>query len=295
MQGLSRSTFLKEAVSRVYQEKVEARQRPSQSSSPKSFTTHQSKPASPAVGPPASPDPSVLLSRQRVKAHAAELRAKKQDPTYKDVPVSEERPMSDYKNVLERLEALSTSNGATDAPPVPRVPGGFAARLSRRMPKVTLTSPNKSKSKIFSSPNPSVSSLPSSIKEGSTPPSSSHGVGSNGGRLASLRGKFTGRPATPKTKSTRPSTPLRYSEDSNEKESVVPDQQPTIMARRPQVRDPVDLAMERLVAMGFDEQKAKKALAQTDSGNGIDFDRALTKLVKDKKRAERLERLNKMG
>lgn len=52
----------------------------------------------------------------------------------------------------------------------------------------------------------------------------------------------------------------------------------------PQVRDPVDVAVERLVAMGFESRKAKKALADTDTGNNIDFEAALECLVRARKR-----------
>lgn len=50
------------------------------------------------------------------------------------------------------------------------------------------------------------------------------------------------------------------------------------------MRDPVDVAVDRLVAMGFDEKKSKKALADTDSGNSIDFDKAVDVLVRERKR-----------
>ena len=50
----------------------------------------------------------------------------------------------------------------------------------------------------------------------------------------------------------------------------------------PQVRDPVDVAVDRLVAMGFDEKKSKKALADTDSGNNIDFNKAAEALVRER-------------
>ena len=52
----------------------------------------------------------------------------------------------------------------------------------------------------------------------------------------------------------------------------------------PQIRDPVDVAVERLIKMGFEEKKAKKALADTDSGNHIDFDKAVDVLVRERKR-----------
>ena len=52
----------------------------------------------------------------------------------------------------------------------------------------------------------------------------------------------------------------------------------------PQVRDPVDVAVERFVAMGFDKVKAGKALAETDTGNSIDFAAAMEWLVRERKR-----------
>ena len=44
------------------------------------------------------------------------------------------------------------------------------------------------------------------------------------------------------------------------------------------------MAVERLVGMGFEEKKAKKALADTDSGNRVDFERAVEVLVRERKR-----------
>ena len=52
----------------------------------------------------------------------------------------------------------------------------------------------------------------------------------------------------------------------------------------PQVRASVDLAVEKLVIMGFEAGKAKKVLADTDTGNSINFDDALKYLVRDVKR-----------
>lgn len=57
-----------------------------------------------------------------------------------------------------------------------------------------------------------------------------------------------------------------------------------VVPRGPQVRDPVDVAVERLVGMGFEKKKAAKALADTDTGNSIDFEGALETLVRERKR-----------
>ena len=106
-------------------------------------------------------------SRQRCLSHAAEIRARRLSPEYTDLPVSEERPLSKYPEVVRRLEASPT---------------------------------------LSTSPAP----------------------------------------------------------------------------QAPQVKDPVDMALERLVSMGFDEATAKKALAETDSGNAIDFDAAASKLMRER-------------
>ena len=90
-----------------------------------------------------------------------------------------------------------------------------------------------------------------------------------------------------------PQTPI---EAPDEKLPVHPNAIPNgIVPLGPQVRDPVDLAVEKLVEMGFDEARAKQVLAQTESGNGINFQSALQRLSKEKERKLRLERLQTMG
>ena len=292
-QGSSRSTFLKEAVSRVYEEKL-ALGRSETTVSPKAFSDLPQV-ATPQTTCDSPPSPgTALASRQRVAQHAAELRAKKQDPMYKDVPVSTERPMSNYKDVLNRLEALSTS-AEPGAPPVPKMPG-LAARLSRRMPKVTISSPTRAKANSTSASSSTVSlSVP-----GSPEPAA-------GGRFSSLRDRVAGRGETQarggkkaKDKGSRSGTPIEVTDEKvpvppTEGSGGGPHKAPMTVPKGPQVKDPVDLAVERLVAMGFDEARAKRALAETDSGNRINFENALTRLIKEREKLERLERLKKMG
>ncbi|KAI4250001.1 MAG: hypothetical protein LQ352_005443 [Teloschistes flavicans] len=186
--GASRSTFLKEAVSRVYEEKMCQRYPTINISS------------SPTALSPSSPS-DAQSARQRCHAHAEVIRAKRNDPAFKALPPSEERPMSNYPDVLERLE--NNSN-------VPEVP-----------------------------------TIPSTLINHSTP-----------------------SPATPKPMNSPSPLPRVY--------LAVPS--------GPQVRDPVDVAVDRLVAMGFDEKKAKKALADTDSGNSVNFEKAVEVLVRERKR-----------
>ena len=187
--AVSRATFLKEAVSRVYEEKVALRHSPSLVSSPKADSPtiavdHST--AQPAIVN------DTIAARWRCARHAAEIRAKRKDPSFNRIPTSEDRPMSKFPNVIEKLDA--------NPPPVPTIPSSNHNR----------TPSEEDTSKNF------ISAL------------------------------------------------------------VVPS--------GPQVRDPVDVAVDKFVAMGFDKAKAGKALAETDTGNSIDFAAAMEWLVRERKR-----------
>ena len=187
--GASRSTFLKEAVSRVYEEKM-CQRHPTIAIS------------SPLASSPNSPS-DAQSSRQRCALHAAEIRAKRNDPTFKALPPSEERPMSNFPDVVQKLE------NNTAIPEVPSIPSSLTHLATRQLS----ASPQE-----MITPSLNMQTVDLAIPSG------------------------------------------------------------------PQVRDPVDVAVDRLVAMGFDEKKAKKALADTDSGNSVDFEQAVEVLVRERKR-----------
>lgn len=159
--------------------------------------------SSPTASSPTSPS-DAQSSRQRCAAHAAEIRAKRNDPAFKALPPSEERPMSNYPDVLEKLEHN------VNVPEVPAIPQGPAQLV-----------------------------VPSTLT---------------------------------------PQSPQQTIAPLNLQSVHLP------VPSGPQVRDPVDVAVDRLVAMGFDEKKAKKALADTDSGNSVDFEKAVETLVRERKR-----------
>lgn len=162
----------------------------------------------------------ILATRQRIADHGAVIRAKRNDPAFKALLPSEERPMSNFPDVISRLE---------------------------NPPAVTENAPS--------------TSTPSTL----TPSTYLHPSAS----------PLTTASSTPVA---TPTVPVRSS--SLEKQFVSSVNVPF----GPQVRDPVDVAVDHLVAMGFDEKKSKKALADTDSGNSIDFDKAFEVLVKERKR-----------
>lgn len=261
----SRSTFLKEAVTRVYEEQMTHR-RPALPvhNAPASLPLVAASPQLPLKG---SPD-LALASRQRCAVHAAEIRAKRQDPTYRDVPISEERPMSNYPDVLAKLEAANAAAGT--APPVPKIPG-LAAKLSRRRTKPTVATSPTTQPK-----SPSQSTMKS-------------GGSSNPG--SPCRHKASRFAPKPRSVASPTADTLPWDRaPSHDHHRPVPQ-----VPLGPQVRDPVDVAVEKLTALGFDETVAKKALAETDTGHSVSFERAVSRLMKQRERQKIMNRLDRMG
>lgn len=191
---MSRATFLKEAVSRVYHEKTLAKRpiSPTDSNSVPTFSSTQDSDTGVSTN-------DTVAARWRCARHAAEIRAKRSDPSYRDLPPSEDRPMSEFPSVLASLD--------TERPAVPPL-----------------------------RPNP-----------------------------------------LPLYKTHHRATP---SETDTAKHMV----SALVVPAGPQVRDPVDTATDRLVGMGFEKSKARRALAETDTGNSVDFEAALEWLVRERKR-----------
>lgn len=81
-----------------------------------------------------------------------------------------------------------------------------------------------------------------------------------------------------------PSIPVGHTRTSSEEDTSKNFVSALVVPAGPQVRDPVDVAVERLVNMGFQHEKCKRALAETDTGNSIDFAAAMEWLVRERKR-----------
>ena len=231
--SVSRATFLKEAVSRIYQERIAEMQTALITSTSSSAPTSPTKPTS--LSPEAAAvtrsrstsnsstesasQQETIAARWRCARHAAEIRAKRSEPGFSDLPASEDRPMSEFPAVLEQLDLDS-------APPVPTLPLNTTSH----------------------SASASLSSLPT---------------------------------ARPIEKSASRSNHKASNSLSDTAKTVI---SALVVPRGPQVKDPVDDALERLVSMGFESKKAKKALAESDNGDSVCFEVALEKLVRERKR-----------
>ncbi|MCJ1336712.1 hypothetical protein MMC09_001990 [Bachmanniomyces sp. S44760] len=304
--GASRSTFLKEAVSRVYEERMSER-RPSTSLSIQSAgSSNYSNPTSPSTAPSSPSDQSILASRQRNRAHVAEIRAKRSDPKYRELPISEDRPMSNYPDVLERLEQLNN----TDVPPIPalRLPtiktcGQSAgshqqfASAAEQLHHLVIPSQSSGNGSASSSRNnsptlgsvitPLIIKTSPSISHHSSEPPRGHALSKPSTPLSQPQSQSQSQSTTP---THSPSTSTSSTSTITSSTQVRPQAtrngscgQPGIaVPRGPQVRDPVDVAVEKLVARGFSEREAKRALAETDSGQGIDFEMANARLERER-------------
>ncbi|OCL15398.1 hypothetical protein AOQ84DRAFT_329475 [Glonium stellatum] len=91
--GGSRKTFLKEAVSRVYEEKIAS-----------SFASSSQR------------EVMRQMSKQRIQNHITEIRERKKNREYKEVRMSQERPMSEWEGVIR---TLTTTKPGKHAPPIP--------------------------------------------------------------------------------------------------------------------------------------------------------------------------------
>lgn len=91
--GGSRKTFLKEAISRVYEDKIA-----------RSFSSNAQK------------EMLRQLSKQRIQNHITEIRKRKTSGDYPEVRMSQERPISEWEDVFNRL---TRKRSHQQAPPVP--------------------------------------------------------------------------------------------------------------------------------------------------------------------------------
>lgn len=224
--GTTRSSFLKEAISRVYEEQERALN--SQTNSPKDQASRESELA----------NAEAERARERHKAFKLELRARRLREANSDQDIgtsfAKERPMSEFSTIVHNL------NGSI-----------------RQHPSTRTTT-------TASTPPPPVPPIPSLVIDRCSSPTSS---------IASRTPNFM---QDPTARHSDPSIPLPNSHPFNPAFAPPP--------LRPQVQDPVDRAITRMVHdLGFDENDVKWALKITDTGEGIDV-RAAEDLLKQEKR-----------
>lgn len=241
MLGGSRSTFLREAVARLYEEKI-----------CETFSTDEAK-----------SEEMKQLRRDRGAGFAAEIKQRRMN----GASVRSERPMSAWEDVLEKLSAQGGSSQPSRSAP-------SAASASRRPSHApshsSIISPiAEDQSNVHplfrtativrkpvwqgTSPNPQAVALPPS------PPISHISLTSSHSRASSS------------------SDILPAYRDSSKASMQHPRQ---YEMADPQAINSVDRAVFRIVEMGFSPEEAKGALKITDMGDGLRVDRAVEFLLR---------------
>lgn len=301
--GGSRNSFLKEAVSRVYEERISA--------------TFSNTPEHRAV---------KELNRQRINSHIGEIRRRKISGDFREVTMSMERPMSQWEDALN---ALTTSNGAPAIPPTllehPADSSSLAPihaihpyhRRKNGSQSTTSTRSSSASTANSSTLHSAHSSISSTTTTSYSSPSSSppqpqprhhphHQHRQHHQRyrnpssapLAPPPAPPTSHPPQPKTRPPPP-PPLRASHPSFRAVPVFA--QPSLSqhpafrnpatAQHPLQRDIIhnenlaentaDKAIFRIVEMGFTAEQARHALRVTDQGDGLRVDRAVELLLRN--------------
>ncbi|KAI9835100.1 MAG: hypothetical protein M1838_005377 [Thelocarpon superellum] len=122
----SRATFLKDAVTRVYEEKMSALRIPERSHS---RTLSASAPGSARHVPGKFNQKSA--DRQRRLAYAADVRALRQSPEISQVPMAEERPMSTWSDIFRKLDPTPTP---ASVPAIPVLPSSIRTSMPGLIP-----------------------------------------------------------------------------------------------------------------------------------------------------------------
>ncbi|PGH11768.1 hypothetical protein AJ79_04669 [Helicocarpus griseus UAMH5409] len=314
--GASPRLFLKEAVSQVYESRIACIQTPPSSGTPKSKSpsprARSSSPRSQISHSRESSSSSAYslssqasnLNRQRQAGFAAELRRKRKESQSLDMSISldappaavhftDERPISSFSTVIERLEGGTGSEqtpvptmSTTNPPPVDTTIRSLQRTDSSIQNTPTVYSPQPMKETLSTSPPP----LPTLVLESPTPPpdpvilSSSSPSSSSSLTPSAIQQASLFSPSNVQKPTFPSSSNLEQPEQTPPRSKPVLEEKIS-RGRYPsshaQVLDPVDMAMHKMVAeLGFSEEDAKWALKCTDTGESLDVAAAINLLLK---------------
>jgi hypothetical protein len=279
--GGSRRNFLKEAASRVYEDKIA-----------NTYATVSTR------------DIQRNMSKQRMQKHITEIRHRKHnEPDMPMIRMSQERPMSEWSTVIgnltrPRLERLhSTESDVVSHIPTRRsalaqelttsiaeLPAEPAATHSRSSPRRIVAEPLL--------PTPPPSTAPSTRDRNSIamsmPSIEEHPAYRRNDSLIPAVPSLSNHPAfRHRNPVTAPLQASGYQYQSHSRESSNDSTHSAFQQHRIQhdIRDSpahentAQKAIYRIVEMGFTPEQARKALRMTDLGDGLRVDRAVELLL----------------
>lgn len=285
--GGTRRNFLKEAASRVYEDKIAC-----------TYAENSNK------------DVQRALSKQRIQKHISELRHRKNSFERLDVArMSQERPVSEFEGVINNLTrplptpipssnivshipslhsrnlSVATSEAAHTplSPPRPQSPPRriVAQPLLPSPPPSTVPSTRDRSSIALSDTHPALrQSRPGNIPE--MPRLDEHPTFANHMRNMSLESDPNRQPMSSPSSATQSQSHSQRSSPSLGSQHAF-QQHPAqrIAQNLGPVENSVDKAVHRIVEMGFTPEQARHALRRTDMGDGLRVDRAVELLLRE--------------
>jgi len=247
--GGTRRTFLKEAASRVYEDKIAH-----------TYATTSTR------------DIQRQISKARQQQYVAELRERRNDNL--ELPVirmSQERPMSEWSTVIGNLTRPRSSrrpSGSDIASNVPTMRSALAQELTASIAELPATPPASPPRRIVAQPllpSPPPSTVPSVRDRSSIATMSMPPICENSTYRASIP-RMPSLSCHPAFRHQQPSPPMQH-----------PTQR-EILASQP-YENTAEKAIYRIVEMGFTAEQAKEALRMTDLGDGLRVDRAVEMLI----------------
>ncbi|KAJ4297822.1 hypothetical protein N0V90_005718 [Kalmusia sp. IMI 367209] len=293
MFGGTRRNFLKEAASRVYEDKVAS-----------TYAENSNR------------DVQRALSKQRIQKHISELRHRKNSGERLNVVrMSQERPISEWEGVINNLTrplpipassnnlvshipSLHSGNALAKSPSIP-VPDLSQARTPSPHPR-----PQSPPRRIVAQPllpTPPPSTVPSTRDRSSLALSDTHPAFRRSANIPEMP-RLDEHPTFIKHMrnmslnshpdshpDSNPASSATHSASHSQRSSPSLDSHPAFQQHPVQrmvqdfgpVENTVDRAVYRIVEMGFTPEQARQALRKTDLGDGLRVDRAVELLLRE--------------
>ncbi|KAL5393636.1 hypothetical protein PMIN02_005745 [Paraphaeosphaeria minitans] len=290
MFGGTRRNFLKEAASRVYEDKIAC-----------TYAENSNK------------DVQRALSKQRIQKHISELRHRKNSGERLNiVRMSQERPMSEWdgvinnltrplpiptsgNNLVSHIPSLHSANLSISAPELPRARAPPPLPRPQSLPRRIVAQPLL--------PTPPPSTVPSTRDRSSVALSDTHPASrqSRSGNIPEMprldeHPAFVNHMQRVSNEFDHKSSPISAPESSaanshthSQRSSPSLDSHSAFQQHPVQrmvqdlgpVENTVDRAVYRIVEMGFTPEQARQALRRTDLGDGLRVDRAVELLLRE--------------
>lgn len=267
----SRATFLKDPVARLYEERMAA--------------------AGPGKPPGPREHEQREQARRRIAGHAVEIRLRRHDSAFRRLPLidmSMERPMSVAGTPTALRSASASSLFSPVAPPPAAVHPALRRPPSYHSPVSALEPPSALSTRAYSAaavalgatvpftPLNSTRATPSSSRAPPPPWQSQSQLQSQSQSQSQPHPQWQSHPQSQQQRVARRISPIAEEDGPN----ATTADRVALRAFNGAAESTAQMAVQRIVDMGFNAAQARQALRLTDMGDGLRVDRAVELLLR---------------